>query len=99
MLVICRLVLAITGKIVKQKLLPKLATLQAAMEFNGVCTIFFLEADKEAAVKTLVEGGVLPYLAKALESGACPAEKTAQLIAEVAKIGKYRLEDKLQCVP
>ena len=46
--VICRLVLAITGKIVKQKLLPKLATLLAAMEFNGVCTIFFLEADKEA---------------------------------------------------
>ena len=73
--------------------------LQALVEFHGLCTICFVEADKEATVKTLVEGGVLSYLAKALESGACPAEKTAQLVAEVAKIGKYTLKVKLHCGP
>ena len=41
------------------------------------------------AVKTLVGGEVLTYLAKILQSSTCPADKTAQLIAEIAKIGKF----------
>ncbi len=43
--------------------------------------------NKEAAVKALVDGGALRALSKALESGA-GAEKTAQLVAEIAKIGE-----------
>ncbi len=47
---------------------------------------FFAEDDKESCINSLVEGGILPELAKLLSSGKSP-EKTAQLVAELAKIG------------
>ena len=52
------------------------------------CVFLGVSSSKEAVVKTLVEGGVLTELGKALESGACP-DKASQLVAEIAKVGKY----------
>ena len=46
----------------------------------------FAEDDKESCIKSLVERGILQELAKLLSSRKCP-EKTAQLVAELAKIG------------
>ena len=39
-------------------------------------------------MKALVDGGSLTFLSKSLESGNC-LEKSAQLVAEIAKVGEY----------